>query len=69
MDLEQEVRAVMHQSPEALAVDRVARLVTQRIKNDIRSVLNTLAKSGELEFNRGGGHATYYQAPPLTRRV
>src|SRR6266404_7690461 len=48
MNLENEVRTVMRQSGNALTVDQVTQEVAERIKDEIRSILNTMAKDGEL---------------------
>jgi isopentenyl phosphate kinase len=70
MNLEHEVRTVMRQSANALTVDQVTQEVAERIKSEIRSVLNTLVKNKELQSVHGGGsYSTHYKAPPIERRV
>ena len=73
MNLEYEVRTVMRQSVKALTVDQVTQEVAERIKDEIRSILNTMAKDGELTSVRGGGRGGYYKtgykALPAERRV
>jgi hypothetical protein len=70
MNLEHEVRTVMRQSAKALTVDQVTQEVAERIKDEIRSILNTMDKNGELtSVHGGGGYSTYYKAPSIERRV
>ncbi len=70
MDLRSEVRTVMQHSKNALTVDQVANEVAQRIKREIRSVLNTLVKGGELtSVHGGGGYQTYYHSAAIKRRA
>jgi hypothetical protein len=69
MNLEYEVRTVMRQSANALTVDQVAQAVAERAKDEIRSILNTLDKKGELHsVHGGGGYRTVYKSPPVDRR-
>ena len=73
MNLEHEVRTVMRQSAKALTVDQVTQEVAERIKDEIRSILNIMDKDGELTSVRGGGRGGYYKtcykALPVERRV
>jgi hypothetical protein len=69
MNLENEVRTIMHQSKDALTVDQVAQELAERIKGEIRSILNALVKKQELEsVHGGGGYSTVYKAAPIRRR-
>ena len=69
MNLEGEVRAVMHESRNALTVDQVAQEVAERIKGEIRSILNALVEKRELtSVHGGGGYSTHYKAAPIKRR-
>jgi hypothetical protein len=70
MDLKSEVRAVMLGSKTALTVDQVAAEVAERIKGEIRSILNSLDKAGELTSVHGGGsYRTQYVARTIERRI
>jgi len=71
MDLEHEVRTVMRQSATALTVDQVTQEVADRIKDEVRSILNALHQRGELNSVRGSGprYRTHYHAAPIERRV
>jgi hypothetical protein len=70
MNLEHEVRTVMHQSADWLTVDEVTKKVAERIKEEIRSILNTLAKNDELNTVRGArDYQTTYKAAPIRRRA
>jgi hypothetical protein len=60
MDLENEVRTIMDQSANWLSVEQVAqtmanRIMVDRTKKHIRSILNALVESGELTSDPGGG--------------
>jgi predicted transcriptional regulator of viral defense system len=69
MNLENEIHTIMRQSAKALTVDQVAQEVAERAKDEIRSILNTLNKNGELHsVHGGGGYSTVYKAPPVKRR-
>ena len=68
MNLRQEVLAVMRQSKNALTVDQVTVEVAERMKDEVRSILNALVIEEELSSVRGGGgYPTYYKAE-LRRR-
>jgi isopentenyl phosphate kinase len=70
MNLEHEVRTITHQSADALTVDQVAQKVAEKIKDEIRSIVNALTKHGELHSVHGGGsYSTHYKAPSIKRRV
>jgi hypothetical protein len=50
-------------------VDQVAQAVAEKAKDEIRSILNTLDKKGELHsVHGGGGYRTVYKSPPVDRR-
>jgi predicted transcriptional regulator len=69
-NLEQEVHDVMQRSVQALTVDQVTQEIAERIKDEIRSILNALVKKGALRSARGGGgHPTVYKAPGFKRRL
>ena len=69
MNLEAEVRAVMRESRNALTVDQVAQEVAERIKGEIRSILNALVEKKELHcIHGGGGYKSTYKAAPIKRR-
>jgi hypothetical protein len=64
MDLENEIRTIMRESPTALTVDQVRGKVADRIGEEIHSVLNNLKKRGELNYlPGGGGHQARYMFP------
>jgi predicted oxidoreductase len=70
MNLENEVRTVLGQTPDALTVDQATQAVAERIKGEIRSILNAMAKNGELKTVRGArDYRTTYQAIPIKRRA
>jgi hypothetical protein len=70
MNLENEVRTVMRLSATALTVDQVTQEVAERLKDEIRSILNTLVKKDELKSVHGGGpYMTHYHVPPFERRI
>jgi hypothetical protein len=59
----------MHQSARALTVDQVAKELAERLKDEIRPILNSLVNSGELtSVHGGGGYTTSYKAAPVRRR-
>jgi hypothetical protein len=64
-----EVRTVMHQSEQALTVDQVTQEIAERIRNEIRSILNALVEKKELHCIHGdGGYKSTYKAAPIKRR-
>jgi len=71
MDLENEVRTILSRSVTALTVDEVAQVVAKRLKDEIRSILNTMDKKKELTSIRGSGprYRTRYKARPIARRA
>jgi hypothetical protein len=70
VDLENEIRAVMCQNVNALTVDQVTQKVAERIKEEVRIILNGLVAKQELEsVHGGGGYQTHYKAPPIKLRV
>ncbi len=72
MNLEHEVRAIMHENPKALTVEQVTQEVADRIGGEVRSILNGLVKKDELNYlHAGGPHQARYMAPtpaPMKRR-
>ena len=70
MNLRQEVLATMRQSKDALTVDQVTAEVAERVKHEVRSILNALVKEDELtSVHGGGGYATHYKAKLIRRRA
>jgi hypothetical protein len=70
MDLEHEVRTIMRLSDIALTVDQITQEVAERLKDEIRSILNMLVKKDELKSVHGGGpYMTHYSASPFERRI
>jgi hypothetical protein len=70
MDLEKEVRAVMSESRHALTVDQVTSLVADRLRKEVKTILNRLAAGKELDPSHGGGsYQTAYTTPKIQRRV
>lgn len=70
MNLRQEVLATMQQSKDALTVDQVTAEVAERVKDEVRSILNALVKEEELISVHGGGsYPTYYKAKLIRRRA
>jgi hypothetical protein len=70
MNLRKEVVAVMRQSKNALTVDQVTMEVAERVKDEVRSILNALFKEGELtSVHGGGGYSTHYKAKLIKRRA
>lgn len=63
----------MHESTSALTVDQVTQEVADRIKQEVRLVLNGFVKKEELNYLPGcGGFQARYMAPaptPMKRRL
>jgi hypothetical protein len=69
MDLNEEVRAVMGSAEKAMTVNEVVDRIADRIRNDVRDILNGLTKDQVLQSVRGGGgHETHYHLRPMKRR-
>jgi predicted transcriptional regulator len=65
MNLENEILSIMSESTSALTVDQVTREVTNRISDEIRTILNGLVKKEQLNYLPAGGrHQARYMAPP-----
>jgi Fe2+ or Zn2+ uptake regulation protein len=70
MNLRQEVLTVMRQSENALTVNQVTAEVAERMKDEVREILNALAEEDELSsVHGGGGYQTYYRAKVVRRRA
>lgn len=68
MNLRQEIQTVMQQSKNALTVDQISQEVAERMKKEVRSILNALVKEDALtSVHGGGGYSTYYKAKPIRR--
>jgi hypothetical protein len=64
MNLEDHVRAVMEEAKHSLTVEQVAEQVAERQQNEIRDILNALAKRGDVKSIHGGGsYQTQYIKP------
>ena len=69
MDLAFHVQEVMDASTNALTVDEVSRGVADRLRAEIKAILNGFAKSGRVTtVHGGGGYQSVYKAAPLSRR-
>ncbi len=68
MNLESEVMLIMRQSENALTVDQVVEALAERMRIEVRSILNALVKKEQLEsVHGGGGYGTHYKAVPIKR--
>ena len=71
MDIEAEVRIVMQSAGKALTVDQVTEVIAEKIKTEVRSALNRLAKAGRLKCVRGSNrYPSQYSWPgPTDQRI
>lgn len=70
MDLESEVRTVIRASDTALTVDNVTMQIADRIRDEVKAILNAMAERKEIQMDRGaaGRKSTYAIRPAKIKR-